>query len=216
LFGLAILKDPSFEDTVLSIVRKRQNDDNRIGTPWDGWAIDKDGDSLLDSWKKSEIAREVESLIPILENLETSGWRREGKERPCATMPLAMEQSPHQTTDFDTTMPDLYQIGDSEESALPTATHLDMSAVTLTSSAELDGLAPGNLNCTTSSEPQSQPFDELLVATGMFQQQQKPSLGQIKPAQCPCSSSLLPNRLPDRTGNSLTPTFASLTAGSLL
>ncbi|KIM92600.1 hypothetical protein OIDMADRAFT_139375, partial [Oidiodendron maius Zn] len=74
LLGLAVSNDPNFEELVISILKNRDDSSVPIKSPAHGWAIGRDKGTLLGSWKDSEVAKDVEALIPALEALDAAPW----------------------------------------------------------------------------------------------------------------------------------------------
>ena len=74
LLGLAVSNDPNFEELVISILKNRDDSSVPIKSPAHGWEIGRDKGTLLGSWKDSEVAKDVEALIPALEALDAAPW----------------------------------------------------------------------------------------------------------------------------------------------
>lgn len=92
LLGMAISSDPNFEAIVMSIVKNAQDKLQTILSPPGGWAIDREDETLLESWKKSGIAQEMEGLIPTLELLEGTRWKKR-QSNVEATRPIRHEEA---------------------------------------------------------------------------------------------------------------------------
>jgi hypothetical protein len=82
LLGLAISSDPGFETLVTSIFNNRRDSSIPIELPAHGWLIKEDGETLIESWKNSSIASDIEGLLTTLEALEAKGWTRTQTIKP--------------------------------------------------------------------------------------------------------------------------------------
>ncbi|KAL3426793.1 C6 transcription factor [Phlyctema vagabunda] len=81
LLGLAISRDKSFEELVVSIAHDGHDDDYALESPPDGWNVEKMDEKLHESWKRSNVSSQMENLIPILESFESKGWKRRRVEQ---------------------------------------------------------------------------------------------------------------------------------------
>jgi hypothetical protein len=79
LWGLTIREAEGVEDTVLSILNGGE-DGQEFETLSRIWNDREDSETLLETWRKSRISRELERLLPILDSVEEKTGKRKRPE----------------------------------------------------------------------------------------------------------------------------------------
>ncbi|RDW95035.1 hypothetical protein BP5796_00798 [Coleophoma crateriformis] len=108
MLGLAISRDKSFEDLVLSIAEKGQDEDFVIDFPALGWDAGKTEEKLHESWKSSAISNKVEALIPVLESMEAKGFKRRRVDTPPplhSVQQLEQDRGPSGYSEYNAQLP---------------------------------------------------------------------------------------------------------------
>jgi hypothetical protein len=212
LLGLAVSNDPHFEELVISILKNRDDRSVRIKSPAHGWAIGHGKGTLLRSWKDSEVARNVEALIPALDALDAGPWRTVSPNEGCGNAAADMEGFPGEYVQdssvlrddetLETHTPDILLPSTFESDTVPPATaQIPMSRVDTHSV----GNAPQiQLLERRSSSPAASPISQQPQQPWLSDDLQKSMIHEPSYPR-----SLAPPKLPKRAGKLLQEYFCS-------
>jgi hypothetical protein len=209
-----VSNDPNFEELVIAILKYRDDSSVRIKSPAHGWAIGRDKGTLLGSWKDSEVARDVEALIPALEALDAAPWTIVGPDTDSNTAGLPSDDvGPAQEP---------INVGDDQTLEAPQVLFRTAfeSAIIPQASVHSPVLRADTYWVVNAPEKQSSECRSSFAATPTSQRPQRPGLPDdlqqniIQEPSYPCFH--VPLKLPkNELGSFFMSTFAPLIAGYL-